>query len=84
MEQSAFSLWLGHKPARRERRRRQRFAGRHRSGFMKYVPSLELLERRIVPSWTPIGTVTIPANLGTATFADPLTPANRFYRLIYP
>jgi hypothetical protein len=45
---------------------------------------MQVTDDLLTPSWTPIGTVTIPTNLGTATFTDPLTPANRFYRLIYP
>jgi predicted alpha-1,6-mannanase (GH76 family) len=36
------------------------------------------------PAWSPIGSVTIPAALGTAQFTDLLSSSNRFYRLSYP
>jgi len=36
------------------------------------------------PQWLPLGTVTVPAYLGSAQFIDTLTPTNRFYRLSYP
>jgi hypothetical protein len=36
------------------------------------------------PAWSSIGTVTIPANIGTAQFIDALASSSRFYRLSYP
>ncbi len=34
--------------------------------------------------WSPIGTVTVPSNLGFAQFSDVVTTSNRFYRLSFP
>jgi hypothetical protein len=34
--------------------------------------------------WTSVGSVTVPAFLGSAQFSDPLGATNRFYRLSYP
>jgi hypothetical protein len=36
------------------------------------------------PEWLPLGTVTIPTNIGSAQFTDVLTSSNRYYRLSYP
>ncbi len=34
--------------------------------------------------WSPVGSVTVPTNLGSVQFNDALTTSNRFYRLSYP
>jgi hypothetical protein len=36
------------------------------------------------PQWTPVGSVTVPAYLGSAQFNDVIATTNRFYRLSYP
>ena len=36
------------------------------------------------PQWLGIGSVTVPAFLGSALITDPLSASNRFYRLSYP
>jgi hypothetical protein len=36
------------------------------------------------PDWSPVGSVTVPAYLGSAQFTDSLNPTNLFYRLSYP
>jgi predicted alpha-1,6-mannanase (GH76 family) len=46
--------------------------------------TLESCSDLSAPQWTALGTVTVPAALGTAQFVDSLSPTNRFYRLRYP
>ena len=36
------------------------------------------------PAWSPMGTVMVPAFLGSAQFTDSFSSSNRFYRLCYP
>jgi len=46
--------------------------------------TIQAADNLSTPAWSAIGTITVPANLGTAQFTDSLPASSRFYRLSFP